>query len=92
MRSMGQEEWASLQHGLQLLAAHFLSDELSVFVLLNFVTSMYALGAFITKVCKSPGLDAAFVCWPYLPYSQHIGPCVLSQTSNRGAQRSFCMS
>ena len=50
--SMGQEEWASLQHGLQLLAAHFLSDELSVFVLLNFVTSMYALGAFVTKVCK----------------------------------------
>ena len=36
-----------------------------MFVLLNFVTSMYALGAFITKVCKSPGLDAAFVCWPY---------------------------
>jgi hypothetical protein len=50
---MGQEEWASLQHALQLLAAHFLSDELSVFVLLNFVTSMYALGAFITKVCTA---------------------------------------
>ncbi len=47
---MGQEEWASLQHALQLLVTQFLRDELSVFVLLNFVTSMYALGAFCTKV------------------------------------------
>ena len=47
---MGQEEWASLQHALQLLVTQFLRDEVSVFVLLNFVTSMYALGAFCTKV------------------------------------------
>ena len=55
-RSMGQEEWASLQHALHLLVAQFLRDELSVFVLLNFVTSIYALGAFVTKVrSKSRG-------------------------------------
>ncbi len=47
---MGQEEWTSLQHALQLLVTQFLRDEVSVFVLLNFVTSMYALGAFCTKV------------------------------------------
>ena len=54
---MRQEEWASLQHALQLLVTQFLRDEVSVFVLLNFVTSMYALGAFCTKVCSFPSAN-----------------------------------
>ena len=37
---------------LGLLASHFLADQFSVVVLLNFVTSIYALAAFATKVCS----------------------------------------
>ena len=51
--SMGADEVAAIRTALGLLASHFLADQLSVVVLLNFVTSMYALAAFATKVLSS---------------------------------------
>ena len=77
---MGQEEWASLQHALQLLVTQFLRDELSVFVLLNFVTSMYALGAFCTKARLLPSANLLTVlpaCLAVYLIRMHVvhGPC-----------------
>ena len=51
---MGREEVAALRSALALLATHFLADHFCVVVLLNFVTSMYALLAFATKACPHP--------------------------------------
>lgn len=52
---MGPDEVTAIRTALGLLATHFLADQFSVVVLLNFVTSMYALAAFATKVLTSAG-------------------------------------